>query len=140
MRSIHKFLRLSAADRSLLIASLVDVIYVRLCLCFISHRHLLRSPQASHAPRASHQQIARSVARAARLVPYASCLTRALAGHRRLASQGEASSVRIGVALDANARFVAHAWLVCGEEVLLGGSQQQLDRYTLLTEFSARAA
>jgi len=68
------------------------------------------------------RRVAWGVAAAARLIPGASCLTQALAGQYLLARQGNASKIRIGVERDTGAQLKAHAWLVSGNHIVLGGS------------------
>ncbi|TIV06075.1 MAG: lasso peptide biosynthesis B2 protein, partial [Mesorhizobium sp.] len=62
------------------------------------------------------------VAAAARLVPGASCLTQALAGQYLLARQGNASKISIGIERGTGSELRAHAWLMSGNHIVLGGS------------------
>ena len=75
--------------------------------------------------------VAWSVAAASRLVPGASCLTQALAGQRLLAERGLGSRVRIGVRPDEGGGFFAHAWLLRGDHVLLGGAESMSGHATI---------
>jgi hypothetical protein len=68
------------------------------------------------------RRVAWGVAAAARFVPGASCLTQALAGQYLLARQGNASKIRIGIERDTGVELKAHAWLVSGNHIVLGGS------------------
>ena len=70
-------------------------------------------------------------AAAARLVPYASCLTQALSGQYLLARQGNASKIRIGIERDTGTQLKAHAWLMSGDQIVLGGS---IDRFAHLVD------
>ena len=67
------------------------------------------------------EQIAWAVKAWGRYVPRATCLTQALALQALLAASGYGSRVEIGVAKDAGQRFEAHAWVVYGDRVLIGG-------------------
>jgi hypothetical protein len=68
------------------------------------------------------RRIAWGVAAAARLVPGASCLTQALAGQYLLARQGNASKISIGIEKGTGSELRAHAWLMSGNHIVLGGS------------------
>jgi hypothetical protein len=61
-----------------------------------------------------------AVRAASRRVPGATCLTQALALQALLERAGRRCRVEIGVAK--NESFEAHAWLVCGNDVLIGGA------------------
>ena len=63
-------------------------------------------------------ECARAVARAGRLLPPSTCLSRALAGACLLERGGRAATVAIGVA--SGAPFRAHAWLECDGRILVG--------------------
>jgi hypothetical protein len=47
-----------------------------------------------------------------------------------LARSGYDSRIEIGVTKDEQRRFRAHAWVVCGDEIVIGGAQ--VDRYVPL--------
>jgi len=65
--------------------------------------------------------VARRVARLARRVPWrATCLVQALAGWLLLKRRGIVATIRFGVA-KSEAGLAAHAWLVVGSEIVLGG-------------------
>jgi hypothetical protein len=70
-----------------------------------------------------------------RRVPGASCLTQALAAQVLLAQSGYDSRVEIGVERNQHGRFQAHAWLVCGDEVVLGGAEAE--RYVPLASWKS---
>ena len=67
-------------------------------------------------------EIARAVTRAATLVPFATCLTQALAGGFLLRRAGTNAIVHFGVA-KGEAGFKAHAWLESDEGILIGGRE-----------------
>ena len=48
-----------------------------------------------------------------------------------VARQGSASKIRIGIERDTGAQLKAHAWLMSGNHVVLGGS---IDRFTHLVD------
>ena len=71
-----------------------------------------------------------AVRTAARYVPGATCLTQALALQAMLTRHGYASSLHIGVEKGPDRAFGAHAWVRCGDEIMIGGDDS--DRYAPL--------
>jgi len=66
--------------------------------------------------------VAWSITWTSRRLPWrADCLVQALAGQRMLMRRRIASEIRVGTTKHDDGRFEAHAWLVCGPQVLLGG-------------------
>ena len=65
-------------------------------------------------------RIARAITIAARLIPGATCLVRALAAQRLLARHGYASNLHIGVANSPETGFEAHAWIEYQGRILVG--------------------
>jgi hypothetical protein len=138
MHRLYRFLQLSTADRRLLLHAILLVGAVRLGLWILPFRTLRRLlARTIHAPlavgaeeQAEADKIAWSVARAARCVPAATCLTQALAAQIMLSRRGFRARVHIGVAKDKNQQFIAHAWIESHGRVILGGSEA--GRYTRL--------
>src|SRR2546421_12701387 len=104
MKKLVKGLRLSSADRGLLLGSALLLMAIRLGLWLLPFRILLRLlPGTIHSQRREEERS--SIARAAwsvrvmsRYVPAASCLTQALAMLVLLNWLGHSSELRIGVA------------------------------------------
>ncbi|RWA68636.1 MAG: lasso peptide biosynthesis B2 protein [Mesorhizobium sp.] len=121
-----RVLSLSGAEALFLMRCLAVVSVVRLGLTIFSYNHVrglvTRLEARDDADIADLRRIAWGVAAAARFVPGASCLTQALSGHYLLARQGSASKIRIGVRRDTGAELKAHAWLVSGNHIVLGGA------------------
>ncbi len=69
---------------------------------------------------ASPAQSVRAVKLVSGYLPRATCLTQAIAVQALLARIGHDSLVEIGVAKDAG-KFEAHAWVTCGDEIVIGG-------------------
>ncbi|MDX8510734.1 lasso peptide biosynthesis B2 protein [Mesorhizobium captivum] len=125
MRNWPRVLSLSGPEIMFLARCLAVVGAVRLGLTFSSYNRIrslvTRLDARNDASVADLRRVAWGVAAAARFVPGASCLTQALAGHYLLARQGHASKIRIGI--DRNsAELNAHAWLISGDRIVLGGS------------------
>ena len=78
--------------------------------------------------------LAWAVRTASRPVPAASCLTQALALQHLLAQSGRPSQIQIGVALDGDSGFRAHAWVEHDGRVLLD-SPEQAACYVCLTSW-----
>jgi Transglutaminase-like superfamily len=126
MRNWSRLLRLSAPEMLFLARCLGVVAAVRLGLTLFSYNRIrslvTRLDATETAGIADLRRVAWGVAAAARFVPGASCLTQALAGQYLLARQGSASKISIGIERDTGAQLKAHAWLISGNHIVLGGS------------------
>lgn len=112
---------------------------VRIALWFMPYGRLekhLPDRSATAAPGWVRRRTFRAVANAARLVPGASCLPQAIAGQILLTWQGFTSTVRIGVASKGEG-LKAHAWLLSGDHLVLGGTPDSLAGFTKLTDLRA---
>lgn len=80
--------------------------------------------QTNHviADQARARAVAGRVLRAARLLPATTCLVHALAGWLMLRRRGIGALVRLGVRNESG-RVAAHAWLMLGQTVLMGGEE-----------------
>ncbi len=100
---------------------------VRVALLVVPYATVQRAAARASRPRAARPDrlpaalVAWRVARAARIVPGASCLVQALAARVLLARAGYASRLRIGVARRAQGALEAHAWVECDGVVVIGG-------------------
>ena len=142
MGRADKFLRLSTADKLLLARCLLTVSAVRLGFSLLSYRALRRWLPRTTAGAATGHMARRAVwgvELASRLVPGATCLVRAFAAQLILARDGYQSHVRIGVGNDPEGKFIAHAWLISGDRILLGGSPDHLRHYMPLADFSSES-
>ncbi|GLR40276.1 hypothetical protein GCM10007880_07920 [Mesorhizobium amorphae] len=119
-------LSLSGSEMLFLAHCLLVVAAVRLGLTLFSYNRLRRRVTQLDAPHEAGigdlRRVAWGVAAAARLVPYASCLTQAISGQYILARQGNGSKIRIGIERDTGTQLKAHAWLISGNHIVLGGS------------------
>lgn len=136
MRRVAKFAALPREDRWLLVRALATVAAVRLrlaCLPFRAGKGYMRRLARGAHP-CNPERVAWAVDHAGRFFGEASCLVRALAGHRLLAGRGVASWVRIGVAPGEpdgmGTNLAAHAWLETKGRIVLGGPD--VGRYRLL--------
>jgi Transglutaminase-like superfamily len=135
---LDKALRLSAADRRLLIQSALLIAAIRIGLWLLPFRTLSRmlakltaaAPGSRRGDPVTFDRVAWSVSRASRWVPAATCLTQALAALALLRRHGVPARLHIGVAKDRHARLLAHAWVESNGNVVVGGLG--LERYTVL--------
>nr|WP_053000306.1 lasso peptide biosynthesis B2 protein [Sphingomonas sp. Y57] len=116
------------------------MIAVRVGLALFGYRVVLdqvaKAASARHSDTHPHLHIW-GVKHCSRIVPGATCLTQALALHHLRARAGHATRIRIGVRHRDDGRIAAHAWLVDGDTVLIGGQDEELTRFTPLVDLQA---
>jgi hypothetical protein len=127
MRIVKRFPRLSMREWILFLHSFFLIFAVRIGLSVLPFRWL-RQLMASADDQITGQiypveRIVWAVKAASRYVPRATCLTQALVADRLLARSGHRPSLKIGVAKDDQLRFHAHAWVLCGTQVVIGGPE-----------------
>jgi hypothetical protein len=134
--ALHRFLLLPAADRSLLILSVLLVGAARLALWalpFNSARRLFaRHARQPPAPYPTTERIGWAIAAAKRFVPKGNCLPQALAAESLLARSGYPVELRIGVVKTHKGRLEAHAWVESDGRLVVGDLTQGLSAYTPL--------
>jgi hypothetical protein len=64
-------------------------------------------------------RIAHLITAAGKLVPYSTCLSKALVGQILFAANGYETSLHIGVSKNHRAEFEAHAWLLLDKKIIL---------------------
>ncbi|MCV2877661.1 lasso peptide biosynthesis B2 protein [Sedimentimonas flavescens] len=75
--------------------------------------------------------VGRAISRAARIVPWRSdCLVQARAAQAWLTGEGIASQIRLGARRLPDGAFGAHAWLVCGQDIITGGDVSEFQPFT----------
>lgn len=119
---------------ALTLAAFVLLLLVKAGLSVMPYRRLARflPPAGRRRPDGwVKTRTARAIHRAASWLPSATCLPQALAGSAILSLQGYSSKVRIGVASLPDRRLRAHAWLMCGEDIIVGDSETLTDFVTL---------
>ena len=142
MHRLHKFFRLSAPERFLLVRATTLLVIVRIALWLLPFKTLQRSSaKLAQIFAPSHKETMFSTERvvwavevASRYVPRATCLTKALAAQNMLRLGGIPTSLRIGVAKGMAGSFEAHAWLESGGKILIGGAEAA-QRYSQLVSF-----
>lgn len=142
-RRVRKFLRLSSAERRLLISAALLLGVIRLGLLLFPFSVVRRVvARVMPVPSTLHKtqgppidQFVWAVGVASRYVPQVTCLTQALALQVLLARRGHLARLRIGVLRDEERQLRAHAWVECEGKVVLGGSERG---YTALPDFEAK--
>jgi len=136
-------LALMARHYRLLAKALIAVAIIRIALYLSTYRKISRAiklRQTSSASRTPAYLAVWAVQHASRVVPAASCLTRALALQYLLARDGQESIIRVGVAQTPARGFHAHAWVLQDENVLIGGNEEDLSRFTPIVDLPTKAA
>lgn len=132
---------LPLAERHALAQALLCVLIIRIGLwtlpfvsvsAFAARAAALDSRLASVRP----NRLAWAVDAAARRVPAASCLTRALVMQMLLTRAGRRAEVVVGVRRDGAKGFESHAWLRHDGQILVGDTGD-LDRFAPLLSLSA---
>ncbi len=124
---MRRWMRLPRADRLLLLQALKVVGCIRLALWVLPFprlRALLAKIGSVRPPspnRLAPARLAWAVSVTSRCVPYATCLTQALATELLLRWAGYRGVLHIGVAKLANGRLLAHAWLDHEGVIIIGG-------------------
>ena len=93
-------------------------------------RALVRRLPPAARPDVSAERCARALGRAARVVPRAGCLTRALAAECMLTRAGLPSVLTIGVRMDERRRLQAHAWIE-SDGIAVAGAAEAFDYQSL---------
>ncbi|KQX18096.1 MULTISPECIES: lasso peptide biosynthesis B2 protein [unclassified Sphingomonas] len=124
----------------LLVQCLAVVVAVRAGLSLFGSRAILDHIAKRASPRVPDGHLHLHiwcVLHCARIVPGATCLTQALAAHYLCARAGYPTRIRIGVRKRTDGGIAAHAWLIHGETVLIGGQDENLTRFTPLVDLQA---
>ncbi len=145
-----KWFRLSREERGLMLRALPLVAVVRLGLSALPYQ-TVRKWAARLAPQVGKGRddamtpreiggLMQGIERASRLIPKATCLTQAITAQVMLARRGQAARLHIGVARGESAKFEAHAWIECGNRIIIGGLGRggtETQRFTPLVSFDA---
>ena len=130
-----RFSRLDGADKWLLLraAAWLVVARIRLIITPFSRLSERLSADSDAAKEAPDEDILRRTGFAVRIaaghVPWRSdCFPQTIAAHMLLKRLGYASTIHFGVERVDQDNIAGHAWLTCGETVVVGG--ENLHRYT----------
>ncbi len=113
---------------------LLIVALVRLGLTFLTYRRVRQLfPSGGGREPASMAEMRKTawvVTAASRIVPGATCLTQAIAGQHILSRYGKSSEIRIGVHQRSIFKPDAHAWLISGRHIVLGGAAKDFPQFS----------
>ena len=137
-----RFARLDGADKWLLIRASAWLGVARLLLALTPFQQLSeklsRDAPETHADPDPEflRRLGFAVGAAANNVPWrADCFPQAIAACLLLKRKGHASKIHLGVEKSGEGSIAGHAWLTCGDVVVVGG--EDLDRYTEMHCFNA---
>lgn len=140
---IAKFVRqvrLAARHAGLLMHSFVLLAAVRIALYTTTYHRIakyVRVDNLGPEGRRPVYLIVWAIEHASRMVPRANCLTRALVLQYLLGRNGHGSIIRVGVAQSDVAVFEAHAWVLYEGGVIMGGTAEEISRYTPIVDLAA---
>ena len=135
-----RFALLDGADKWLLVRASVWLGVARLRLAFTSFQQL--SERLSNDALETRvypdpdflRRVGFAVRAAAANVPWRSdCFPQAIAARMLLKRQGYASKIHLGVEKSGGGSIAGHAWLTCGDVVVVGG--EDLEHYTEMHRF-----
>ncbi len=139
MSSLMRFARLSPAERRLLLQATCLLGSIRIGLWLLPfavvQRIALRVGGKSTAAQPVNHLVW-AIKAIGRRLPGATCLTEAMAAQVLLTRSGHHCRLQIGVAKDERRGFQAHAWLISGGRIVIGGSEA--DGYTSLVAWEMR--
>ncbi len=129
LRALNRFMQLEESERWLIVESAFYLVCARLAMGTTPPRTLLAlgrldPAEGQSADAALPPEIApaiRALEKSTRRMPFANCLTRALALRMLLADREIPTELHIGARKDEQGLFAAHAWLTWRERILVGG-------------------
>ncbi|WP_136809671.1 lasso peptide biosynthesis B2 protein [Desulfosediminicola flagellatus] len=122
---IGKFFDLNSNEKQIFLQAFWLLLYYRLSLKLCSLKFVLDGMEQTSSKQTTHDhssgalhRICQLVESAATLVPYTTCLSKALAGREICMQNGFDVTLRVGVAKEDSA-VVAHAWLTHSHAIVL---------------------
>lgn len=112
---------------------------VRIRLALFGYSSLQRDPVSVCPEKAgiNPEVVAKIIERVAKFVPGALCLAQAITAQRQLAKMGYKTTIRIGVKAETTAYLEAHAWLIYQDKVILGGAENKLADYKVMSNIDS---
>jgi hypothetical protein len=135
----RRYRALGTSERAWIVRAAVTLALTRVGLWILPLGALRRLLDTHQRDRRSSDPrvIAWAVAAAGRRIPWSTCLVEALAADYLLRRAGFAPELRIGMRRGASVvPLEAHAWVMCGGQVLIG-NDQALDQYVVLSPSGA---
>lgn len=140
MTKLINFYRLPKERKVLICKVLIWLIWFRCCLWILPFRiarkllpyENLEGNTNINIDRSLIRSVVGLVERLSRCVPYATCLTQALATKKILRSLGQESDLVFGVNINEQAKFQAHAWIEINHHIIIG-RQSGHNRFAVLS-------
>ncbi|MEH6756663.1 MAG: lasso peptide biosynthesis B2 protein [Parasphingorhabdus sp.] len=121
-------------DKWLIVLAFTLLWVIRVGLWTIGYRRLhslVATKQTMRLPSdAMAQRVAFSVFFSSRMVPKATCLVQAISAQWIFNLRGYSSHIQVGVKENERLKLEAHAWLLCGNRVIIGGNRESLADYS----------
>jgi hypothetical protein len=124
MRRVRRFVKLSGAERALLLQAFLGIICMHFLLYMLPLRrvqHFISRSSWRSERTCTPERIVRAIRAAARFVPGSTCLIQSLAAQALLNRFGHEALLTIGVAKNDRGGLEAHAWVSCENQLLIGG-------------------
>lgn len=138
MTNLIRFSNLKFSEKVFLAHCIIVLFFIRIALSLKCASFIMRTISAIQVTEEGDQKTARMIAwgvvACSRFVPGATCLIQALAGQYLMARHNCRSIVRIGIERDNRENMKAHAWLLSGGFVVLGGQASDMPRYATMVD------
>lgn len=138
MKKISRFFHMKISDQVFLARCILVLCIVRFALSIklvsLVRQNIARIQVAADADQNALKMVAWGISACSKYVPGATCLTQALAGQYLLARLKFKSVVRIGIERESHENVRAHAWLLSGGFVVLGGGASGMRHYATLVD------
>lgn len=139
MTNLCSFFYLKGSEKMFLVHCIIVLCFIRIALSLKCASFIMRTISAIRVTEEGDQKTARMIAwgvvACSHFVPGATCLTQALAGQYLMARHNYRSIVRIGIERDNHKNMKAHAWLISGGFVVLGGKASDMPLYATMVDF-----
>ena len=139
MTKIFRFLGWPYPKKKLLLQVFFLVARIRICLWLIPSKTLNGYISTSELPQKDQtsdwdmvHELVDYVRFCSRFVPYATCLTQALATRSMLRRMGQNCLMKIGIDKNQNQKFLAHAWIEVDGKIIIG-NVRDLRRYSIMS-------
>ena len=129
MSKINSFFKLSSVRKSLLVKSIILIIFIRLSLLLFSFSNVKKiskkfsKPKKYQKNRITIEDILWSVRVASIYIPKSTCLIQAITAQILLSRYNYLSKLKIGVMK--GHEFEAHAWVEINDRIVLGESEEK---------------
>lgn len=146
LRNVRKYFLLTGQQKKLFVEAYLMLGLYRIAIIIRSFKSLVTglnyNEKSTHVDISDEKKqlsilIGNAVTTVANHTPWQStCLVQALTTQRMLRKRKIAGMFHLGVTMNSaeNDPLAAHAWLVCGDEILTG--KVGIERYTILSTFS----